>query len=115
MKNFLLSGKCLELTAPAGGVVSGGAYLHGGLLVVAAADAAATEKYVGESEGVYELPKEATTAVFVEGEICFWDNTAKRFDETAAGRFPVGTAVKAAGSSATTVFVKLTGHAVAAV
>lgn len=115
MKNFVHSGKTLELTAPVGGVVSGTAYLHGGLLVVASVSAAATEKYSAEAEGVYELPKEATTAAFVEGETVFWDNTAKRFDETGTGRFPAGTAVKAAGATAATVWVKLVGHSVAAV
>jgi predicted RecA/RadA family phage recombinase len=39
MKNQKKTGRILTFTAPAGGVVSGGAYLIGGLLVVAQADA----------------------------------------------------------------------------
>jgi len=115
MKNGIQEGKSLTLTAPVGGVVSGGAYLIGGLLVVAVADAAAGENFVGCTEGVYEIAKENTTAVFAEGEVVFWDDGASQMDETAGGRFPVGTAVASAIATDATVKVKLKGFAVDAV
>lgn len=115
MKNFIQPGNALDLIAPSGGVVSGNAYLFSGLLVVAATTAAVGEKFVGYSEGVFELPK-LSTADFVPGELAFWDNGSdKRFEKTASGLFPCATAIETTAGSATTVKVKLHGHAVAAV
>ena len=115
MKNSVQNGKVLNLTAPTGGVVSGNAYLIGGLLAVAQTTQAVGELFAGVTEGVIELPKENTTAVFTEGEAVYWDDTAKELDESASGRYEVGTATEAAGATAATVKVKLKGFAVAAV
>ena len=43
-----------------------------------------------------------------------WDNTAKEVTTPAAGRFPIGVAVEAAGSGITSVAVRLDGIATAA-
>lgn len=43
-----------------------------------------------------------------------WDNTAKEVNTPAAGRFPIGTAVEAAGNGVTSVAVRLDGVATAA-
>ena len=115
MKAQIQKGDVIDLTAPAGDVVSGNAYLHGGLLAVAQISKVAGAKYSGVVEGVFDLPKEATTAAFLEGETVYWDNTNFRFDESSAGRFPCGTCVKAAIASDASVHVKLAGQAVAAV
>jgi len=115
MKNFVQTGNILRLTAPSGGVESGTAYLIGGLLVVALHDADATEAFSAVSEGVVELAKEATTAAFTEGEIVYWDGTAGQADESATGRYPVGTCVSGAIAADTTVKLKLFGYATAAV
>jgi predicted RecA/RadA family phage recombinase len=111
MKNYQQSGNILDLTAPVGGVVSGNAYLIGGLLAVANADADAGDIFAGTVEGVVELPKESTTAAFTEGERVYWDDGNSQMDEAATGRYFAGTAVEAAGASATTVKVKLLGYA----
>lgn len=113
-KSQIQRGNILDLVAPAGGVVSGTAYLIGTMLAVAQISAAAAAKFSGAVEGVHELPKEST-ADFSEGDIIFWDDAAKEFDETAVGRFPVGTCVEAAGTGVLTVKVKLAGQAVVAV
>ena len=47
MKNFIGGGKKPEFTAPVGGVVSGGLYAIGSLVVAAQGTAAAGEKFVG--------------------------------------------------------------------
>lgn len=115
MKNYIQEGKTLELTAPAGGVVSGLGYMIGGLFVVASTTEAAGSKFSGAHCGVFEMPKEATTAAFAEGEVCFWDDTAKVFNETAAGRFPACICVAAAGATDATVRVKIIEANIAAV
>lgn len=115
MKNYIQEGKTLELTAPAGGVVSGVGYMVGGLFAVASTTEAAAEKFSGCVMGVFEMPKESTTAAFAEGETCFWDDTAKQFNETAVGRFPSAICVAAAGATDTTVRVKILPAPIAAV
>jgi len=114
MKNYIQEGKTLELTAPAGGVVSGVGYMIGGLFAVASTTEAAAAKFSGCVSDVFEMPKEATTAVFTEGETCFWDDTAKRFDETAVGRFPAAVCVAAAGATDAVVRVKILPAPIAA-
>jgi len=114
MKNFNQPGNIVSLTAPVGGVVSGTAYLIGALFGVALHSADAGESFEMSIEGVFTLPKESTAA-FTEGEIVFWDDTAKELDESAAGRFAVGVAVAAAVATTTTVAVKLNGVGVVAV
>lgn len=113
--NQIQKGCVLDLIAPAGGVVSGNGYMIGGLLVVAQITAAATEKFSAISEGVFEMPKEATITAFVEGELVFWDAANGYFEKTVVGDFPAGTCVKIAGATDPTAHVKLMGFAVEAV
>lgn len=114
-KSQVQRGNILDLTAPVGGVVSGSAYLTGAILGVAQTSADAGDLYAASVMGVHSLPKEATTAAFTEGEIVYWDDTAKEFDESAAGRFPAGVAVKAAIASDASVSVRLDGVSLVAV
>lgn len=115
MKNFVHSGNTLTLTAPAGGVVSGQGYIIGKAFVVAKQSAAATEQFVGETIGAYEMAK-LNTEAFVEGDRLFWDNTNKRFTKTSAvGLFPVGIAIQAQLLADTTCVVRLDGIATVAV
>ncbi|WP_285259244.1 capsid cement protein [Halopseudomonas bauzanensis] len=58
-KNYIQDGKVLTLTAPAGGVKSGGIYAIGALVVVAVADAAAGEQFGAHTGGVWEVPAAA--------------------------------------------------------
>ena len=62
MKNYVQSGGTVTLTAPAGGVVGGNAYLIGSLFVVAVFSAAASMPFAGKTIGVFELSKTTTTA-----------------------------------------------------
>lgn len=55
-KNYIQDGNVLTLTAPAGGVKSGGVYAIGALVVVAVADAAAGADFAGHTGGVWRLP-----------------------------------------------------------
>lgn len=82
-------------------MVSGGAYLIGGLLVVAAATAAPGESFAAIPTGVFDLPKAADDA-FTEGAKAYWDNSAKNLTTTASGNTLIGT-VRAPVSAAVEV------------
>lgn len=112
MTNFVQEGKALTLTAPSGGVVAGGVYKIGQLIVVAAADAAQTEPFVGVTEGVFDVTKVGSQA-WTEGALVYWDNGNTRFTTTASGSLLAGVAVADVGSGAgeTTGRVRLNGAA----
>jgi len=65
-KNYIQDGNVLTLTAPAGGVKSGGVYAIGALVVVAVADAAAGEEFGAHAGGVWRLPAANGLAVGAE-------------------------------------------------
>ncbi|SDS21141.1 Predicted phage recombinase, RecA/RadA family [Halopseudomonas xinjiangensis] len=58
-KNYVQDGRVLSFTAPAGGVVSGGLYAIGALVVVAASTAAEGEPFEGHTGGVWNVPAAA--------------------------------------------------------
>lgn len=112
MKNFIKPGKTMTFTAPAGGVVSGSAYIIGALLVIANNTVAAGLPFEGETEGVFSLPKAGTQA-WTEGQAVYWDNTAKVFSSAATAGFyraGVAAAAVAGGAGDTTGQVRLTGE-----
>jgi len=59
MKNFIQCGDILTAPAPAGGVVSGGAYLIGSMFGISAYTAEAGEEAEFKLTGVFSLPKTA--------------------------------------------------------
>jgi predicted RecA/RadA family phage recombinase len=74
--NFVKEGDILTFTAPTGGVVSGTAYLIGGILCVAMATVAETLEFEGRVSGVFTLPK-ANSQAWTEGQKIYWDDSAK--------------------------------------
>lgn len=58
-KNYVQDGNVLQLTAPTGGVVSGGIYAIGTLVVIALATAAKDEKFAAATNGVWTVPSTA--------------------------------------------------------
>lgn len=110
MKNFVQPGEVLEYTAPSGGVVSGGAYKIGQILVVATVDAAEAEKFSALTEGVVELPKTSAQA-WTEGALIYWDpSPGEATTATTTGNHLIGTAAAAAANPSATGKVKLLGH-----
>jgi predicted RecA/RadA family phage recombinase len=97
MDNFTQPGEVLTFTAPAGDVVSGGVYQIGGLLVVAAADAAEGDEFEGQTRGVFSVTKTGSQA-WTEGARVYWDAVAEEFTTTAPGNHLAGVAVEAVGS-----------------
>lgn len=82
MKNFISSGSVMTFTAPTGGVVSGGAYLIGGLLLIAVADAAEDADAEGHACGVFELPIK-TGDTPTQFQLAYWDDSESEFTVTA--------------------------------
>lgn len=106
MNNYIQPGNILDLTAPAGGVVSGVPVLIGALLVIAGVSAAEGKPFSGAVEGVFDVPA-ANSQAWVEGALVYWDDTAKRFTTTVGSNTKKGVAVAAKGSSAVVGRVKL--------
>lgn len=91
MKNFLNPGETMTYKAPAGGVVSGLAYLIGSLFVVAeATQATAGAQFAGVVEGHVTLPK-PNEGDLVEGQALFWDATNLRVTVDPTAGLPIGT------------------------
>lgn len=110
MNNYVRKGETLTLTAPAGGVVSGTGYLIGGLFVVAQATVAATLPFAAMVTGVFNLPRDAADAAWVEGDRIFWDADAGKATTSGAGdNTPIGYASTAALSAAVLADVRLDG------
>ena len=107
MKNFIQKGDTITLSAPAGGVTSGGGVLVGSLFGIAAGDAAENDNVEVQTTGVFELPK-ATGAV-TQGVKVYWDNTNGNVTTTVTGNTLIGAATIAAVSGDATVRVKLNG------
>lgn len=110
MNNFVSPGEVLTLTAPIGGVTKGLGYRIGSLVVLATVTADAGDLFAGLVEGVATVLK-ATGSAWTEGEKLYWDNSAKKFTDSAGGNTLVGVAAAAAGSGDTTGKVRLDGVA----
>lgn len=106
MKKFVMEGDALDLTAPSGGVTGGTPYKIGSIICIAAATVAVGLTFVGYTEGVYDVPK-ATGAAWAEGDLLYWDDTAKNFTKTASTNQKAGYAVAAAVSGATEGRIRL--------
>lgn len=113
MKNYIQSGHIVRVTAPAGGITSGGALIVGSIFGIAAYSSAEGDPIELATTGIYQLPK-ASAAVLTVGARVAWDDAAKEVNTLATGRFPIGVAVEAAGSGVTSVAVRLDGVATAA-
>ncbi|KPF82970.1 hypothetical protein IP70_19495 [alpha proteobacterium AAP38] len=113
MKNYLQNGHIVRVTTPAGGIASGDPLIVGSIFGIAAYSSAAGYPVELSTTGVFQLPK-ASAAVLSVGTRVAWDNAAEEVTTPAAGRFPIGVAVEAAGSGVTSVAVRLDGVATAA-
>ena len=110
MENYVQAGDVVTLIAPSGGVVSGGVYQIGQLLVVAATTADENAEFEGKTTGVFTVTKTGSQAWTV-GAVVYWTGTA--FTTSASGNFRAGCAMVATGSGSgeTTGVVRLNGVA----
>jgi predicted RecA/RadA family phage recombinase len=106
MKNFIQDGKTLTLTAPYARESGEGAKV-GFLFGVAAQKVANAAEGEFQTEGVFDIKKEATTITFSVGDKVYWDDSAKQCTSVNTSNLLIGRAVKAALAADTTVRVKL--------
>jgi predicted RecA/RadA family phage recombinase len=113
--NFVQPGNIITLTAPAvTGCKSGDLIVVGAFAGVAAYDAGPGEEVECTLEGVWELPK--APGQLTEGQPVYWDaGPGAIAGAPAAGLFPIGAVVRAAGTNDTTVRVRLNGTTVTAI
>jgi predicted RecA/RadA family phage recombinase len=111
MRSFVQDGKDLDVMSPAGGTLSGNAYLIGASIFgVAVTDSVAGDDVVLRRLGVFTGMPKAAGAAWAQGDILYWDNTAFNFTKTATNntRVAVANSVQLAGD--TTGDVILTGQ-----
>ena len=106
MTNFIKSGDNLTLAAPYD-VLSGGGFKVGNVFGVAANDTLSGADVECEVEGVYDLAKDAS--VFAQGDLAYWDNSAKKVTSTVASNLLIGAVEVAAATGLTIVRVNLFG------
>jgi predicted RecA/RadA family phage recombinase len=110
MKNFVMEGKTITLTAPYA-LTSGQGLLVGSIFGVASADAAISTDVEAVLEGVFTLTK-ATGAAWTVGALIYWDNAARNCTTTVATNKLIGVAQAAALTGDTVGNVRLNGAAV---
>ena len=106
MTNFVKSGDNLTLAAPYD-VLSGGGFKVGNVFGVAANDTLSGNNVECEVEGVYDLAKDAST--FAQGDLAYWDDTAKKVTSTVGSNLLIGAVEVAAATGAAVVRVNLFG------
>jgi predicted RecA/RadA family phage recombinase len=106
MQNFVHQGITLTLTAPYA-VNSGGGVKVGNIFGVAASTHIQGDSMEAMVQGVFDLAKDAS--VFAQGDLVYWDDTAKAATSTVGANLLIGTAEQAQLTGDATVRVKLFG------
>lgn len=103
MKNYIQDGARLQYANSSGSTItSGTGVLVGKRLGVAVADIANNTTGVLAMDGVFLLPKTLAN-VIAQGDLLYWNDTAKELTSTASGNTFAGYAHKAAGSTSSTI------------
>lgn len=111
MRTFLKDGVNFDAVSPAGGTVSGNAYLIGATIFgFAVTDSVAGDTVVLRREGHFTGVPKATGTPWAVGDILYWDNAAFNFTKTVSTNTRVGVAVSVQLSADTTGDVLLDGH-----
>ena len=106
MTNFVKSGDNLTLAAPYD-VLSGGGFKVGNVFGVAANDTLLGADVECDVEGVYDLAKDTST--FAQGDLAYWDDSAKKVTSTVGSNLLIGAVEVAAATGVATVRVNLFG------
>ena len=106
MTNFIKGGDHLTLAAPYD-VLSGGGFKVGNVFGVAANDTLSGNNVECEVEGVYDLAKDAS--VFAQGDLAYWDDSAKKVTSTVGSNLLIGAVEVAAATGVAVVRVNLFG------
>lgn len=104
-KKFIQPGEVIDYTA--GSALTAGTVVVIGVRIgVLLTDLESGETGAAQVTGVFEITK-LTTDDVARGVLLYWDATNSRLTTTASGNTLAGYAWKAAGTSATTVQIKL--------
>lgn len=111
MTNYVQPGGVQTFIAPSGGVVSGGFYVFGTLVVCATVDAAEGESFSGKINGVYRVTKPGSEAWTHGAAIYLTAGSATTFTTSSGGNTAAGVTagVVGSGSGETTGLVLLNG------
>ena len=107
MKNFILKGETITLTAPYT-VSSSGGLLVGSIFGVASNDATSGNDVETVTTGVFLIAKTSAQA-WTQGVLIYWDDTNKVCTSTASTNKLVGVATAAAANPSATGYVRLNG------
>lgn len=111
MINYYQPGSVQDFIAPSGGVVSGGFYVFGTLIVCATVDAAEGATFAGKITGVFTVTKPGSQAWTHGAAIYLTAGSATTFTTSAGGNTLAGVTAGVVGSGAgeTTGLVLLNG------
>ncbi|MGB4101068.1 MAG: DUF2190 family protein [Alphaproteobacteria bacterium] len=100
MKNFVQPGETIDVAAPYDRLSGQAALVGAGIFGVCASDALSGVTVPLQRRGVFTNMAKATGAAWVQGDLLYWDNTAKNFTKTSAGNKLVGVAYVPVGTTA---------------
>lgn len=106
MGQFVSEGVALDLTAPSGGFTAYTGVKIGSIIGIPTVTAAQGVKGAVWVTGVW-LHASATSQSWSEGDLLYWDDTAKTFTKTSSGNTKAGYAAAAKASSDATGYVRL--------
>jgi predicted RecA/RadA family phage recombinase len=95
-KNLVQSGNVVDMVATAS-VASGDVVMKGEMIAVALGAAAIGEPFAGMLCGAFEVPK-ASADTFTQGDVVYWDNTAKQMTSVSTDNKKAGYAWVDAGA-----------------
>jgi predicted RecA/RadA family phage recombinase len=111
MRTFLKDGVNFDAVSPAGGTVSGNAYLIGAAIFgIAVTDSVPGDTVSLRRLGQFTAMPKAAGAAWAVGDILYWDNTAFNFTKTVGSNTRVGVAASVQLSADTAGDVLLDGH-----
>lgn len=104
-RNFVYDGEHFNYTAGAT-ITNGDLVVMTDMVGLALSGATSGQTIAVRTEGVAELTK-VTGDTITQGQIVYWDNSAKKITTTASGNTRAGNAYAAAGNGVTKVMVKI--------
>lgn len=108
MKNFVQEGDTIHIDAAPYAVAAGAGLLMTSIFGVAVGDIENGGEGEIVTEGIFTLAK-ATGAAWAQGDLLYWDDSAKKLTKTSASNYLVGSAAAAAESADATGDVWLPG------
>ncbi len=107
-RTFVQPGNTVDAIAPSGGVTSGVPLLIGNMFGIPEVSAPTGDTFSLTVSGVHQLPK-ATGGALEPGAPAYWAASAANVTGTKASNYLIGVVLEHAGSTETSVVVRLNG------